>query len=136
MAIALAGAALLACSSPEVPYTEMDGYFFRNDAPALESARIDSQASFESLFGSATLMGKRGRPTPVDFSSEFVIAVVLPVTDVSTELEPVSLTRKDGSLIFSYRKIIGEPQTWTMQPVLLVKVDRKHEAAVAVMETD
>ena len=74
-------------------------------------------------------MGEGGKPTPIDWAHEFVIAVVKPVTDCATELTPKSLCLDGGELVFTYNETVGEKQTWTMQPILLVKVDRKFEAA-------
>ena len=119
---------VLSCSqATSIPYEEVKNYFFRNDASIPENPKIDSAEQFGALFGAAAFMGKGGKPTPVDFDKEFVIAVVNPVTDCLTELAPESLTREGGELVFTYRETVGEKQTWSMQPVLLVKVDRKYE---------
>lgn len=119
---------VLSCSqATSIPYEEVKNYFFRNDAAVPENPKIDSAEEFGALFGAAAFMGKGGKPTPVDFDKEFVIAVVNPITDCLTELAPESLTREGGELVFAYRETVGEKQTWSMQPVLLVKVDRKYE---------
>ena len=119
---------VLSCSqATSIPYEEVKNYFFRNDAAVPENPKIDSAEQFGALFGAAAFMGKGGKPTPVDFDKEFVIAVVNPITDCLTELAPESLTREGGELVFAYRETVGEKQTWSMQPVLLVKVDRKYE---------
>ena len=123
-------AALLSLAScnqvSDIPFEEMKNYFFRNDADIPESPLIDSSEQFEELFGAAAFMGKNGQPTPVDFDREFVIAVVYPVVDFSVELAPESLRLEDGELVFTYLEATGEQQSWTMRPVLLVKVDRKY----------
>ena len=128
--ILLAAAAVLSMLScqkaSDIPFEEVKYYFFRNDAEIPESPLIESAEQFESLFGAAAFMGKDGRPTPVDFDKEFVIAVVYPVTDVSTELTPESLRREGRELVLSYLETTGEKQTWSMRPVLLVKVDREY----------
>jgi hypothetical protein len=111
----------------DIPFEEVSNYFFRNDAEIPENPVIDSAEQFDALFGAAAFMGKGGQVTPVDFDKEFVIAVVNPVTDCSTELAPESLRKVDGELVFSYNETIGEQQSWTMQPILLVKVDRKYK---------
>lgn len=122
-------AALLSFSSCKqaaaIPFEEVKNYFFRNDAAIPENPLIDSSEQFERLFGAAAFMGRNGQPTPVDFDREFVIAVVNPVTDCLTELAPESIREENGELVFTYQETIGEQQSWTMQPVLLVKVDRK-----------
>ncbi|MBQ9819821.1 MAG: pyridoxamine 5'-phosphate oxidase family protein [Bacteroidales bacterium] len=120
---------LLSCreTSGPVPFQEVERYFFRNDAAIPEDARIDSQEAFDRLFAPAAVMGRGGTPTPVDFSRETVIAVVCPVTDRATELRPESLVREGGELVFTCTETVGEPQGWSMQPVLLVKVNRSFD---------
>ena len=112
----------------DIPFEEVKNYFFRNDADIPESPVIDSSEQFGELFGAAAFMGKDGQPTPIDFNKEFVIAVVNPVTDCLTELAPESLQKVDGVLVFTYRETIGEQQSWTMRPILLIKVDRQYKA--------
>ena len=131
-------AALLSLASckqaSDIPFEEVKNYFFRNNAEIPESPLIDSSEQFESLFGTAAFMGKDGQPTSIDFDKEFVLAVVNPVTDCSTELVPESLRKEDGELVFTYQETIGEQQSWTMQPILLVKVDRKYKAEAVRLE--
>ena len=120
--------AIASCKgSSEVPFTELDHYFFKNGQDIPDNTKIDTEEEFSSLFGFASVMGENGQPTPVDWDKEFVIAVVNPVTDFATELTPVSLSLEDGELVFTYSETVGEKQSWSMQPVLLVKVDRIDE---------
>lgn len=120
----------------EVPYTEMQHYFFKNGAEIPKEAKISDKAAFESLFGAAAVMGKNGLPTTVDFANEFVIAVVTPVTDHTTELQASSLREENGTLVFTYSKTVGGQQTWSMQPVLLIKVDKKYETPTVKLVQD
>ncbi len=133
----LAAISLVSCKTmEEVPFEEMKNYFFRNDAKIPEDVRIDSKEMFESLFGTAAFMGKGGEPTQVDFSREIVLAVVNPVTDVATELTPVSLVKEGKCLVLTCKKITGKKQSWSMQPVLLVKVDRSYDPGAAKVEIE
>ena len=125
MAVLLSLASCAQTSS--IPFEEVNNYFFLNKADLPRSPLIDSSEQFQKLFGTATFMGKDGQPTSIDFDQEFVIAVVNPVTDRLTELTPESLREENGELVFTYHETIGERQSWTMQPVLLVKVDRKYK---------
>ena len=75
----------------------------------------------------ATTMGSGynyGVPTNVDFNHEFVIAVVLPVTDYYTEIEPVSLNREGNKLYFTYKVYRGTRQGYYTQPFAVV-ADRR-----------
>ena len=129
-------AALVACTGPkDVPYTELDHYVFKNGQDVPDNPKIDTEEAFATLFGMATVMGESGKPTPVDFDKEFVIAVVNPVTENETELEPESLRMENGGLVFTYDETVGERQSWTMRPVLLVKVSREYDAETVRVET-
>ena len=120
---------LMSCESPSgLPYTRMENYYVRNDAELPIQARIDDRATFESLFGMATLMGMAGQPTPVDWDNEFVLAVVDPSTNIQTELVPESLQCENGQLVFTYSETVGEKQSFWIIPELLLKVDRRYEA--------
>ena len=123
--------ALASCrGSSEVPFTELDHDFFRNGQQIPQDPKIDTAEEFATLFGAAAMMGEGGRPTPIDWAHEFVIAVVYPVIDLATELAPESLILTDGELVFTYTEIGGEQQSWSIQPILLIKVDRKYESAI------
>ena len=120
--------ALVSCKGPSnVPYTELDHYYFKNGQDIPGNPKLDTEEAFASLFGMAPVMGESGKPTPVDFGEEFVIAVVCPVTEYHTELDPESLRMENGELVFTYTEAVGEKQSWSMQPILLVKVSRKYE---------
>ena len=120
--------ALASCKgTQEVPYTVLDHYFFKNGQPLPQDPKVDTAEDFATYFGAAAVMGEGGRPTPIDWAHEFVIAVVYPVIDIATELAPESLIREDGELVFTYTETVGEQQSWSMRPMLLIKVNRKYE---------
>ena len=125
----LAGFIVLAsCKGPsDIPYTELDHYFFKNGQVIPDNPIINTEETFATLFGMAPIMGEGGKPTTVDFGKEFVIAVVYPVTEFHTELVPESLRMENGELEFSYCALRGEKQSWNIQPVLLVKVNREYK---------
>ena len=118
---------ILSCQSPsELPYTRMANYYVRNDAELPVEGKIDDRATFESLFGMATLMGTDGQPTPVDWDGEFVLAVVDPATNNLTTLDPESLRQEGEELVFTYTETLGNKQSYWTLPVLMIKVDRKY----------
>ena len=126
------------CCTPstEVPYTEVKNYYFRNDAVPPQQPVIETEEAFEQLFGAAAVMGKDGQPTAVDFDREFLITAVLPETDRLTRLEPISLKKEGEELVFSCRETVGERQSWTLRPFLLIKVDRKYAGTAVRLEKE
>jgi hypothetical protein len=126
---AIAAMLFAACGQKkDIPYEVAHNYFVRNDVTAPIPAKIGSQEEFERYFGMAAFMGKNGQPTPVDFETQFAIAVVLPETNHSTELHAESLTDDGSKLTFSYRvDVTPEENTWTQVPMLLIFVNRQYE---------
>ena len=127
--LAFAATMLAACGQKkEVPFEVAHNYFVRNDVTEAVPAKIDSQDEFERYFGIAAFMGKNGQPTPIDFETQFAVAVVLPETNHSAELQAESLIDNGSKLTFTYSAHIApEENTWTQVPMLLIIVDRQYE---------
>ena len=108
--ILLAVIGLLSCKKvPEtisVPFEKLDHYFATIDVSSPTSRKIMDQETFDSMFGAAFSMSNP--QAPLDFTKEFVIAVVNHTTDEITKLTPVSLVKENGNLVFTYNEQIGE----------------------------
>lgn len=80
-------------------------------------------------------MGAGGKPTPIDFSTQYVIAVIKSATANKTQLSPVSLkTTADGNIEFTYKIETGEKQSFTSKPSLAIIVDKTHDGNVVLVE--
>lgn len=129
--------AAVASSQSAIPFTVAERYFLKNNAQPLESPAITTEQAFRALFGAAAVMGENGKPTPVDFATQYVIAVAKPETDIATSLEPVSLKRdKEGDIVFTYRVKKGEKQSFTTVPCLLIIVNKSETGNVVLKEID
>ena len=128
--VALVGCvAMVSCTTTQhlLRYTEAQNYFYCGDAPAIGSKKITSQVEFDSIFGMAAFMGKGGEPTKIDFARSFVIAKVLPETDLQTQLRPLSLVKTDANtLTLHYRLLQRGRQSFSTVPMFLLVVDRKY----------
>jgi len=135
--LAIAAAMFAACGQKkEVPFTEAHNYFVRNDVTEQVPAKIGSLEEFERYFGMAAFMGKNGQPTPIDFETQFAIAVVLPETNHSTELHAETLVDDGQMLTFTYSADVApEENTWTQVPMLLIFVDRQYERNSVELQT-
>ena len=81
----------------------------------------------------ATAMGKDGKPTAIDFSKQFVIAIILPITEIETEINPVKVEENGDSLLYSYEVKTGEKQSYSIQPVSIIILDKKYEEKEVVL---
>ena len=123
--------ALMGCKS-QVAFEEAHNYFVRNDVVQPVAPLITSQEAFDAVFGCAPVMGKDGRPTPIDFARQFALAVVLPETSRPTTVTPVALTETADSLRLTYSVDEQEPSTWTMVPCCILVVDKAHQKPVSL----
>ena len=98
-----------------------------NDQVFPEYPKITTEEEFNKLFGMATTMGNDGKPTAIDFTKQFVLAIVLPETDFATEINPVKVEEKGDSLLYTYDVKTGEKQTFSIQPVSIIILDKKYE---------
>jgi hypothetical protein len=119
-----------------VPFVVAKNYFFKQGHELPASPKITSAEAFNALFGMATLTGEDGKPTAIDFDRQFAVAVVLPVTDVATEIRPVKVEDKGDTLFYDYEVTRGEKQSFSIQPVSIIVLDKKYERKEVVLAGD
>jgi hypothetical protein len=118
-----------------VPYAVAEKYFVKNNVDKIEDPKIVTQEKFSELFGTATTMGKGGKPTKIDFDKEYVIALALPSTEFETSILPVSLVKNEKKeIVFTYRINKGKKQTFSIRPALAIIVDKTNDGKVVVKE--
>lgn len=127
-AVAVSCATMKNGGEKDVDYIVADHYFVKNDVATLPNGIITSEEQFRSYFGEATVMGPYGRPTVINFKNQFAIAVCVPETDRDTSIDPVRLKRTATNLVLTYRVKQGEKRSYTIQPLMLLVVDKKYEA--------
>ncbi len=111
----------------EVDFEVARNYFFKNDQQIPSSPKITSADEFGRLFGMAATMGEGGRPTAIDFERQFVLAIVLPATDVETEIAPLRVVAQGNTLYYFFQVDMGQQMSFSMQPVSVIILDKKYE---------
>lgn len=121
-----------------IPYAVVRGYFVKNDADLslLKDGKITSEKDFSALFGAATVMGEDGKPTVIDFTKQYVIAIVADQTDSAVVLNPLKLEKAGDNLTFTYEYKVGEKQSYTIKPLLIVVVDSKYEGNLQIKKAE
>ncbi len=79
-------------------------------------------------------MGNDVTSTPIDFTKQYVIAVVVPASDRVVRLRPVSL-QKDAKGNFVFTEDFGVKQTYKSSTDLIILVDKKVNVKVLLQET-
>ncbi len=112
-----------------VPFEIGRNYFVRNDA-TYQVGKIETQAEFDQLFAPATTMGEEGKPTPINFSKQFVIAILEPEANMNNAIKLVLLEKSKDMLYVSYQIVAEEKQTFTTVPSLILILDKEYNASV------
>lgn len=139
--VALAAVALLCCQcttskelrqarkgAQDVPYTVLQNYYVRNDVNATQMQRLilDNEEDFNAFFGPAAVMG--GLPTDINWKTQFVIAIILPETERTTNVIPKAVKQSPGNVIFEYALNRGHKTGYRQVPFSAVAVNRAADA--------
>lgn len=119
-----------------VPFKEAQNYFLLTnykEAP-LHSVKITNQKFFDSLFGAATTMGKNGRPTPIDFNSNYIIAIIDKKSNRAKELSVKSITQLKNELTIVMFSSEISKSTYVSRPVKLLIVPKTYQGALKLEE--
>lgn len=112
-------------------------YYFNSDAMVPANPIVTTRKQFERLYGAAAVMGKDGNPTTIDFKHQFVIGIVLPLTNDETEIVPTRLTTDGKRLVLYYDVSIGaRNMSSTMRPMAIVLVDRGYLAGECLLQRE
>lgn len=114
-------------STSILSYKTAHNYFVRNDYKIQEIVEkvITTKDEFNKFFENATFMGESGKPTPIDFSKENVIAILYQKTDDAVEIIPVKLEKSQtGECIYRYQVKIGDKRSFYVVPKLVIIVNK------------
>lgn len=116
----------------DVSYTVAKNYFVKNTHKndQIENLKITSQEEFENVFGMAATMGEGGIPTIIDFSKQYVIAVVGTIVEKETDFEVNSLVKKGNQILLSYTVSNGKDLSFSIQPSLVLVLDKRFDGDV------
>lgn len=118
-----------------IPHSQAKNYFVRNDYKdtALHLLKLDNREAFERVFGMATTMSPDGKPTPINFDTDYALACISESSDKPIELQPVSLTSADGNILLTCSRKEGPAQTFISRSSLILIVD-KHTQGTPVLQ--
>lgn len=119
----------------DIPFIVAKKYFVKSTVKSLDNPKIETTEKFNEIFGMATTMGKDGKPTKIDFQKQYVIAIVLPETDLLTTVAPVSLQKDEkGKITLTYKTEVGQKQSFTTRPTFQILVDKTENGNLELKE--
>ncbi len=111
----------------DIPFEIAKNYFVKNTVENnLLNLKISTQEDFEKYFGMATTMSKNGKPSPVNFSTQYVIAIVNKEAEKNINIAPQSLIQNEGNITLTYSITEGENQSYTSRTALILIIDNKY----------
>lgn len=122
----------------KVPYSEAKRYFVKNTYKSNEISvqKITSQKEFDEIFGMATTMGKDGKPTDINFSKDYVIALIGTETDANQhpEITIDSLVKNGNSVKVLYTtsgwSVDPNPASYKVVPLKILIVSKQYDGNV------
>jgi hypothetical protein len=119
----------------DINFTVLKNYYVKNTFTKLDNPKIETAEKFNEVFGMATTMGKNGKPTAIDFSKQYIIAIIIPATEFSTSIDTISLQINNQNQInLNYKVTIGQKQSFSIRPFLAIAVDKQESGIITVEE--
>lgn len=134
-----------AYAQTSVPYTLAQKYFLRNDAQQsfdIEDGTmkyrdfmvLTSREELEKSFGYATVMGANGKPTNIDFTIQFVVALFVTAEEKITDLSVKSVEKDDKDLVITYEMETAEKVAMPSRAFKILIFDRKYGGGVKTIK--
>jgi hypothetical protein len=120
----------------DVPFIIAKNYSLKTNLniKQLNCPKITTQFEFERIFEKSTTMDETGKPTSIDFSKQYVIAIVSKATKNNTVIYANNLKVRSDEITLYYSIEEGEKQTSKMQPFVILVVDKKYQGNLRTNE--
>ena len=120
----------------DIPFIVADRYFLKNSvADTSPTWKSQLMRILTAFFGMATVMGESGQPRRIDFSKQYVLALIKPETDRELSISAVKLEKDaEGTIVFTYKVTLGDERSFTVRPCLVVVVDNGNDDKVTFNE--
>lgn len=119
----------------KISFRMLENHFVKNTVTTLDNPKIESENEFNQIYGKATILGKEGQPTIIDFKKEFLIVVILPETYFQTAFGEIGVEKdKYNRLIISYKVQKGTKQTYSSRPSFAVIINKSEKGQIHIKE--
>lgn len=115
-------------NSQTLPFEKMSNYFVLHSIPSGKTKlmKITNQKEFDAYFGMAATMGEEGKPSPINFDTHFVLAIVYSYTNQLIDIIPVQLNQTAKKKAqFQYQLKSNGSQSAISRPITMIKVNKQ-----------
>lgn len=123
----------------DVPFTIAEHYEVKKDVniKQLSKSKITNQLEFESMFEKIPANNNEANtPTAIDFSKQYVIAVIRKPTRRNTLIKARSLKIDRDQITLAYKTEEGEKMDKKAHPLLLLLIDKKFQGDITLKNRD
>jgi starvation-inducible outer membrane lipoprotein len=121
----------------DVPFMIANDYHlkttFKNNEPGIPN-KITSQRDFDMMFEKSTTNDENIKPTSIDFSKQYVIAVVNKGSKNNSVINANYLKVKGDEITLYCELIKGEKRPEKSQPFIILVIDKKYQGNVRLKE--
>jgi ecotin len=109
----------------KIEYQNIKNHFVKNTVKKGQKRKIENQKEFDALFGTAAIMGAEGKPSPIDFKRQNVIAIIGKTSNYNTSYEITGVAMGAmGAVVVSYKTIKGTKMSYSIRPFTAVTIDK------------
>lgn len=118
-------------SKKEIPFNVANNYYVKNNIDKdFMTLTIFTQEDFDKYFGMAATMGENGKPTTINFSEEYVIAIIGEESDFTTVITPESLFQNGNAIDFTYVIREEKKETYKSRTPLILIVNKEYKGDI------
>lgn len=120
-------------AADDVPYTIANRYFINSDYPEGKKfiPAITTEEEFKAIFGMARVNTPDGKPTPIDFTKQYVVAIINESTNGLAEIKVNSLKKENDHIVMEYSiKNTNQSSQMTTRVPLIIILDKKYDGPV------
>jgi hypothetical protein len=113
-----------------LPFEKLSNYFVLHSIPSgkTQLIKITNQKEFDTYFGMGTTIGEGGKPSAIDFKSNFVLAIVYSYTNQLVDLIPVKINqiaKKKAQFQFQFKS--RGSQKAISRPVTMIQLSNQYK---------
>lgn len=113
-----------------VPYQLARNYFVNNTYNQSGVVKVVNQNDFNAIFGMATVMGEKGKPTPIDFNKNFVIAIIGETSNKQPSITVNSLVDEGNKVLLNYSVNNKAETSYSLRPSAILIVDKAYDKKI------
>jgi len=133
--------AIVTSEEKEIPFIFASNWVVKQNLDSTQLTKLNkitSQTQFDELIGATAFMGEKGKPSSIDFTKQYVIALVGTSSDkLTTEtddsIDIISFKQKDKINTLRYTIKEGVKLSYSIFPSKIIIVDKQYDGEIELI---